>query len=221
MDLNEPYQIGYMPFRILEGLKFYYKKLDEIDMTIYLEPNFPIKRDEVLMVIDFLSTLPDTSPARNICHSHPALQLGMESMDSYSDMSNDQLSQSKLRILDFVGHFLTSATNLMVRDKMIEIESTILPLSYSDKIVFLVKRKHYYSKHVGSFPRRFVKEIGEYCDALILENKELVNALSGYDNQTQQANVVVHSDEQTGGITANTVNIYNGGFAANPDGKID
>jgi hypothetical protein len=45
MDLPKPYEISFYPKSILKGLKFYYELLDKVNIQIYFEKNFPIKRN--------------------------------------------------------------------------------------------------------------------------------------------------------------------------------
>src|SRR5688572_5161200 len=105
MALTKPYEKSYFPKSILKGLKFYYELLDKVNIQIYLEKNFPIKRKDIQLAIDFLSSIPDDADINNLCFSHPQLTLRMESLESYSTLTTEQLPFSETRIIFCLDHF--------------------------------------------------------------------------------------------------------------------
>ncbi len=176
MDLTKPYEKGYFPESILKGLKFYYELLDKVNIRIYLNESFSLKRKDIQLAIDFLSSIPDDADINNIYISHPQLTLGMESLESFSTLTLEELYDNETRIIFCLDHFLFTATNIMLIKAKIGISKTIHSLSIDDKIKYLIENKYYYTQNQDSFPARFKKETVEYCDSLIKKYKELREA---------------------------------------------
>lgn len=173
MDLTKPYDKSFCPKSILKGLQFYYELLDKVNIQIYLKENFPIKRKDIQLSIDFLSSIPLDAQINNLCFSHPQLTLAMESMDVYTKLSKEELHYSETRIILFLDHLLLTATNTMLHHAKNEIPKAINTLPINEKVNYLIKNKYYYTQNEGSFPTRFVKEVTEYCDSLIEKYKEI------------------------------------------------
>jgi hypothetical protein len=176
MDLLKPYEKNFFPKSILKGLKFYYELIDKVNIQIYIKENFPIKRKDIQIAIDFLSDIPEDALINNLCFSHPQLTLAMESLESYSNLSAEELSYNETRIIFCLDHLLFVAINTMLFQVKNEIPKTIHGLTTNEKIKYLIKNKYYYTLNESSFPTRFVKEAVVYCDSLIEKYKELLEA---------------------------------------------
>lgn len=176
MDLTKPYEKNYFPKSILKGLNFYYELLDKANIQIYLKENFPLKRKDIQLAIDFLSSIPEDALINNLCFSHPQLTLAMESMEGYSTLSQGELQHCEMRIIFCLDHLLFTATNTMFHHAKNEIPKAIKDLPLNEKINYLIENKYYYTQNESSFPTRFIKEATAYCDSLIEKYKELREA---------------------------------------------
>lgn len=176
MNLSNPYEKNYFPQSILKGLKFYYELLDKVNIQIYLEPNFPLKRKDILLAIDFLSAIPEDDNINNLCFSHPQLTSSIESLEEYDTLTSDQLPFSQTKIICSLDHFLFTATNIMFFKAKHDIPKVIHDFSVEEKIKYLIEKKYYYTQNESSFPTKFIKDVVEYCDSMIAKFKEIREA---------------------------------------------
>ena len=146
MDLNKPYEKSFFPDSILKGLKFYFELLDKVNIQFYLEDNFPIKRKDVQLAIDFLSDIPKEASINNLCSSHPQLTLSMETIEVYSTNSTKEFQYSEMRIISCLNQLLFTALNIMIFHVKNEIPKAINKLTTNEKIKYLIENKYYYTK---------------------------------------------------------------------------
>ncbi len=173
MDIINPYEKIYFAKSILKGIMFYYEQLDKINKSIYLEKNFPIKRKDVLVAINFLNAIPEDDMLNNFSQSHPQLQSAMERIDFYSNLSVAELSYNEMHIIIYLDHLLFSAINIMFFKVKIEIPKAIKDLSIDEKIKYLIENKYYYLQNESSFATMFISQAVAYCDSEIEKFKEL------------------------------------------------
>ena|SRR5687768_7972597 len=193
VDLTKPYEKNFFPHSILEGLSFYYKLLDRVNIRVYLEENFPLKRKDIEITIDFLNSIPKGNEVTRICQSHPELTWAIESIESFSSLDISELSKNEIQITSFLDRLLFSGVNIMIFKAKTDIPNSIKDLSLNEKIKHLIEYKYHCNLNEGSFPGKFINEIVKYCDSLIEKYKDIREAVG--DNQTKE--IVVEEDEDT------------------------
>jgi hypothetical protein len=173
MNIEDPYARNFFPESILKGLEFYFQLLDRINIQIYIDKNFPIKRKDILITITFLKNIPKEEKINNLSQSHPQLTWAMESIEGFSVLSSDELSKQEMRVIIFLDHLLFSGINIMLLKAKWDLSSIISNLSLNERIKYLIQNKYYLTTNPDSFPDRYIKETVEYCNLLIEESKEL------------------------------------------------
>lgn len=174
MYIENPYEKKYFPISILQGIQFYYTLLDKVNIEIYFEEKFPIKRVDVELVIKFLSNLPKEALINNITFSSPSIEYSMESVESFTTLSIEKSKLRKNQISIFLFNLLDTGINLMVLHyKYDEIPTAISELPIDQKIKFLINLKFHFSQSLGSYPTKFIKEMTLFCDSLISQYKEI------------------------------------------------
>lgn len=108
-----PYEKKYFPKSILKGLEFYYELLDKVNIEVYLKKDFPIKRKDILITISFLKSISDDDKINGLCMSHPLLTNAIESIESYSSISEGELSYSEMTILYYLNELLSTGSDIM------------------------------------------------------------------------------------------------------------
>lgn len=174
MYIENPYEKKYFPASILNGIQFYYSLLDKVNIQIYLEENFPVKRVDVELVIKFLSNLPKEALINNITFSSPSIEYSIESIESFSTLSIEKSKVRENQIYIFLFDVLDTGINLMVLHyKHDKIPTAIIELSTSQKLQYLINLKFHFIQNTGSYPAKFIKEIVVFCDSLISQYKEI------------------------------------------------
>ena len=173
MNLDDPYARNFFPKSILKGLEFYFNLLDKINIQIYLDKNFPIKRKDLEITINFLRTIPEDDEIIGLAQSHPQLTWAMESMEGFTSLSSEVLLKQETKVIIFLDCLLFSGITVMLRKAKWDVPHIINDLPLNEKIEYLIKNKYYLTTNAGSFPDRYIKETVEYCNSLIEEYKEL------------------------------------------------
>jgi hypothetical protein len=173
LDTDNPYRERYFPKEILNGLRFYFGLLDRVNLEIYIDPKFPLKRQDILITISYLESIPKDSEVNRVCHSHPQLTWAMESIETLTLLPEQDLVKYDIRIMYFLEELLFSGVNIMVHDAKARMNQDLSDLSIDKKIEHLIENKYYASQNEGALPSKFIQQIVPYYNGLIEKYKEL------------------------------------------------
>lgn len=154
--------------QILEGLEFYYNKINELYPFISSEKHYVLKRDEIEMTLSYLKSIKSENPIKEIFQSHPMLDALFEEKKQF-----DTFNKHKGQMCIFIEHLTNGGIILMIQDAKYKIEEEIRKIELRDKVIYLINVKYFYKQKTNSFPNYFIDEMTKFLNHEIEKNKEL------------------------------------------------
>ena len=176
MELNnQEEEKSYTTAKIKSGLKFYYNLLDKVDPFIFTEDNFPLKRGDIIITLNYLENIPQNHIVNNLVYGHPSLTLAIESIESLEKLDTQKEPDwSKWMFIISLEYLLNTSFLILHQKFVFDYQNTQIGKTPKQALSKLIEEKAFFKNNLSSFPSKYLKLVNDFIEVEIEKNKSFL-----------------------------------------------